>query len=259
MSTDITNPNNQPFSSEPNPSSNSPIPNPSPEINPPLSEPTVDNQSDLSSNSSEFNTTPSADNQELLTPKSPTSFSSISEKPKRKQKIKTSDILILIMALVTLCSVVFGVYGFFFKKPMTATETSTEKKREAGGLEEAGGTTQSSPNYVYIGEWGIKFKRPQNIKLSYTFSDDSFTIQSELEKADPQREDSPLKSHGYARITRVASSDHNANEPNSPQKIAEFDGWTYLVTYSSAGVAEDDTIAQAIKQAVTNPENYSKF
>lgn len=257
MDTDITKSNNQPFPSDSDPS---PAPETNPEMSSSSTETPTENQTDFSSNSVNFNTTPSSDTQEPITTEPSTSFSPTPEKP--KQKTKMSNVLMLIMVFITLCGVGFGVYGFFFKEPKTITKTVTV---EAEKSEEV---AQSSPDYIYIGEWGIKIKKPADLKnISYSFNNGILYltgIKSTQEVATVP-EFAQIEKMSLGALSRIAINEQT-EEADPCTSAYQDENYKYCYSHNQDVYSTDETnknleveSANLIQTMLTTKENYSKF
>ncbi|MBQ3294684.1 hypothetical protein IJG98_03120 [Candidatus Saccharibacteria bacterium] len=91
--------------------------------------------------------------------------------PKQKNG---SKIAIIILAILALAGLAFGIYGFFFKKSEEKpTQSTTNTSKTESELSEEVQTvpateTIATKDYIYIGEWGLKFKIPDGLhQISY--------------------------------------------------------------------------------------------
>lgn len=234
----------------------------------------------------------------------------LSKPEKQRSKPKNgSKIAIIILAILATAGLGFGIYGFFFKKSeekpvqnaISTTELESEltnlKKKysilqnyveelEASGAEipeDAKSATKDNPpetaidtgKYIYVNEWGIKIKLPEELAL-VTYSYDYY-IDGPVEKAGYSTslcisgsEDKALyafSSVGKATPGLVCISRDFKQREHLVDAVEIFhddSGWYYL-SGAQAYYTEADTMARGyeasivelFKQHFSNPSNYS--
>lgn len=184
--------------------------------------------------------------------------------PKNNSGLKIGLVL---MTLIALCGIGFGVYTMMDSNKKTEQlnnqiEALKKQKDELqakidGGAGESSSEGSSSSsvsetsNYIYIGEWGIKVKKPENwreLVKEYTFYNDyphaadTFSIVNNA--------DSPT---AHASIIKISVPCKDANMGYS--LCFEIKGEAFVV--SQLPPAETGKISESFRAWVTNTENYS--
>lgn len=187
------------------------------------------------------------------------------ETPKKK-----SNVLTLIFALIAVLGICFGIYGMFLQpekekviyKPITPNDGG-----EATSI-------ISDPNFIYIGEWGVKIKKPNTLtNIVYKKIDDSLSLTATLPEVPENTPLNNLPSYvknnhmlGFVRFTSLKEAEEIYNDHFEPSiTIHDTD---YIISFSGAqGFSEDekDTIEtemkviELLRESFGNPENYSEF
>lgn len=111
------------------------------------------------------------------------------------------------------------------------------------------GNEVNTADYIYVGEWGLKIKKPENWRSlisEYSFSNDY-----------PQAVDTfTIKETSSSEIANVLISNRGEASCDdlavAPDICFNIDGSNFMVSVS-------ENVSDALKTYFTNPENYSKI
>lgn len=203
-----------------------------------------------------FNTISSSEEPAPIAPES-----SVAEPEKPKKK--SGNALVLLAIFLALCGIGFGVYGMFFQEPKTITKT-IEVPGECEGSE----AVASSSEYIYIGEWGIKIKKPSTLKnINYSFNDSALHMTGL--PADSNPETTPdfanIEKYSAGIISRM-SAKTECDEISCGEIVYQDENYKYAYSHpqdiTSADEANRELETKTVnlfKEMLTNKENYSKF
>lgn len=157
-------------------------------------------------------------------------------------------------------------------KPDDSTEEDDKKDDQSTG------NYIASPDYIYIGEWGIKVKVPEGLKnISYRFNNIQFAATEETEAFVIESLcvsgilDTMTFTPEAFRIDNQAglgclSRTTNAAHADSPDIVKELDGYYYEYAHPQAILSVDEQeqkqeaeVTKLIEQMLTNSDNLTKF
>lgn len=199
-----------------------------------------------------------------------------------KKPSNKSRIAIIILAIIALAGIGFGSFGLI-QNNQKAQEIKVlqEAKINAGSAikteisTEPAIKTKNPADYIYIGEWGIKIKKPQDLKVTvYTYKimtdTESLNIYgfNTVQQGLPNFVDRDRGNDGLGVIFKR----HKDEEipPQSPTELVYSDGEYNYYAYvplddgyeGSYDTDKEDWKAEnrdLIYNMISNPENYSKI
>lgn len=140
----------------------------------------------------------------------------------------------------------------------------------------------ASSDYIYIGEWGIKFKIPEGLKnVSYRFSDlvhqdadpavypydatKTVCISAILDEMNYTPENFSIINNSFGCLTQLKEDDADQFTPDETVKIGD-NVFRYKYPEDIRSISSDEQeqswgtkIITLVQQMLTNPENISKF
>lgn len=162
----------------------------------------------------------------------------------QKPKKKSSNILTLVAIFLALCGVGFGIYGMFFQSPKTITKT-VEVPGECKEDEEV---AKSSKDYIYVGEWGVKIKKPESV-ASYVVKGNTIEFK-----------DGSEASVSIVRTDKSSVEEGTAEWTKDDKTAYEDEDYYFYAKYNKSGEGTEPTEAEtALYNALNNPEIFSVF
>lgn len=222
-------------------------------------------------------------------PDQPMSIATAQEKEKMSKK---QIIGMSILSIVAVAGVIFGVYGMnsqnqeIEKLKVQVAEATTGQKTELETdkitITSPDGTTTeitdsaaiaNSEDYVYVGEWGIKIKIPENLsEVSYIYNNGHFgSLCLTGAKYDGQQygpEFLNIFNNYLGCITRVANYQNTIDDREYNSDYAVYKDGDYYWVYQGpqAFFSENESeqqweyeSSQLIKEMLENSNNYSKI
>lgn len=229
-----------------------------------------------------------------------------------KTSHKTLILLVGIMSVVAVLGVAFGVWQLIENSQahqrITALEAEVEEKKQlitkygamlgldasqnnkpgnSSNSENKNPSTDSEPNliaskdYIYVGEWGIKFKIPEGLKnVSYVFNNDlspehdgyqsdasSICATGILDSMTSTPESFQIHNNrpGFGCVSRISKEELirsgrvSADDQNLSDYNYIYSGPQAVTGTNDEEVAWELEIVKLVKDMLSNPDNQSKF
>lgn len=214
--------------------------------------------------------------------------SGISLVPPESRKLNKATIF---MACVTVLAIAaaatFGILWATKETPPPSPSQPAPEDCNSKDAKDCTNATTASADYIYIGQWGIKIKIPENLKnLKYTFEDARVhesshsgigagavsTIETYahiiVNGSDGTGDNTipAFVSDGQlSSVSRVAAGEYKC-ESSCPTYVTTIDGYEYYYNHPQTIVSKDSaetdwemSSIQLIQDMLTNANNYSNF
>ncbi len=197
-----------------------------------------------------------------------------------KKPSNKSRIAIIILAIIALAGIGFGSFGLIQNnqkaqeiKVLQEAKINADSAIKTEISTEPAIKTKNPADYIYIGEWGIKIKKPQDLKVTgYTYGIRSDSESLYISGFKTGKQGLPnFANNKYNDGLGVIIKYHKDKEipPQLSPELVYSDGeYNYYAYYRMASYEgsydtdEEDWEAESrdlIYNMISNPENYSKI
>lgn len=209
-----------------------------------------------------------------------------SDKPKKSRAMVIWMVVLIILAVG---GIGFGIGSWMiaFDKGMRqeeeimtlrsqlaeATESVVEEDTTVVDVETEGdvSTDVNTADYIYVGEWGLKIKIPETLKMvSYTLQSwgangpTTLYVSGSVRENDKKYDFVNMTSSGLGAVSREEKSDNN--EPKMCTVVFSDEKYDYCYSRGNGTLSSNETelelerqSGELITEILTNPENYSKI
>lgn len=206
--------------------------------------------------------------------------------PVEKRKLNKANIAMAIFSVLALgAAVTFGILWVVEKNKIPETPTSNSSTTVTQKPEE-NGSESANPAYIYIGQWGIKIKIPENLKNLYynyrgegadrfEYSDGTIKIfdhESMVSVSGTDGEGDGItpgfagySEHGLGVVSRYKEGAYEC-QASCPTYVVTIDGYEYYYAHPQAVASKDQadvewemSSVKLIQTMLSTPENYSRF